>query len=257
MTPSVRKLSLTASNTALSFQPGQWVDFFIDGVDIVGGYSLTSTPTSLPELELAVKYSQHAPAHWVHTSASVGDVVEIRPGGSFFWDAEQHPPPLILVAGGIGITPLMSILRTAADHASKQQSEWSAPHTIQVLYSVRNAQEALFLHELQEIQKQFAGGCHLQVHVTGPRDQPAMSDAVEKQHGRIQAADLQAAVARAEARGPGDVARRLGSNRLDRDAHKAYPHIFVCGPPDMTDHLVATTEQFQLPSRNVHFERWW
>ena len=94
----------------------------------------------------------------------------------------------------------------------------------------------------------------LKAQLKGPN---IMSDAVEKQHGRIQAADLQAAVARAEARGPGDVARRLGSNRLDRDADKAYPHIFVCGPPDMTDHLVAATEQFQLPSRNVHFERWW
>ena len=38
------------------FRPGQWVDFFIPTVQIVGGYSICSPPGQLPELELCVKY---------------------------------------------------------------------------------------------------------------------------------------------------------------------------------------------------------
>ena len=43
---------------------------FIPGVDIVGGYSICSTPEQLlmnHQIQLAVKYSEHPPAHWVHT----------------------------------------------------------------------------------------------------------------------------------------------------------------------------------------------
>ena len=46
------------------------VDFHIPGADIVGGYSMCSSPLQLEKnktLELAVKYSTHPPAHWIHT----------------------------------------------------------------------------------------------------------------------------------------------------------------------------------------------
>ena len=45
------------------------VDFLIPNVQIVGGYSMCSAPFRLQTdklLELAVKYSDHVPAHWVH-----------------------------------------------------------------------------------------------------------------------------------------------------------------------------------------------
>jgi len=46
------------------------VDLFIPGVEKVGGFSMTSSPKKLSEegsLLLAVKYSDHPPAKWVHT----------------------------------------------------------------------------------------------------------------------------------------------------------------------------------------------
>ena len=49
------------------------VDFFIPEVKTVGGYSMCSGPELLEEkslLELAVKYSTHPPAYWVHTKVS-------------------------------------------------------------------------------------------------------------------------------------------------------------------------------------------
>ena len=46
------------------------VDMMIPGVETVGGFSMCSSPQLLQQsgvLDLAVKYSSHPPAHWVHT----------------------------------------------------------------------------------------------------------------------------------------------------------------------------------------------
>ena len=67
----------------VSFAAGQWVDFFIPGVEKVGGYSMCSAPSDLEEgrrMDLAVKASTWAPAAWMHNTAKVGDVVQMRVG---------------------------------------------------------------------------------------------------------------------------------------------------------------------------------
>lgn len=54
-----------------NFKAGQWVDFFIPGVEKVGGFSMCSCPGLLQKegvVELAVKNAQHPPAHWIHTA---------------------------------------------------------------------------------------------------------------------------------------------------------------------------------------------
>jgi ferredoxin-NADP reductase len=51
------------------FKPGQWVDVFIPGVSVVGGFSITSTPKRLKDsstIQLAIKKSEDPPAAWVH-----------------------------------------------------------------------------------------------------------------------------------------------------------------------------------------------
>lgn len=57
---------------AFRFRAGQWVDFFVPGLDKVGGFSMVSTPEDLPVLRLAVKKADFAPpARWVHHEAQV------------------------------------------------------------------------------------------------------------------------------------------------------------------------------------------
>ena len=57
LSPSTRGLLLEVQGK-LNFHPGQWVDMHIPGVDVVGGYSITSVPKDLPFLQLAVKASK-------------------------------------------------------------------------------------------------------------------------------------------------------------------------------------------------------
>ena len=114
ITPTIKELVLRLEER-VEFKAGNWVDFFIDqdGVTAVGGYSMCSIPSELPLLRLAVKASRHPPAAWCHARAEPGKRVKVRPGGSFFFDPAQGRGlrNLVLVAGGIGINPLYSILQ--------------------------------------------------------------------------------------------------------------------------------------------------
>ena len=124
LSPTVKKLVLKP-DPGVSFAAGQWVDFFIPGVERVGGFSMSSAPSQLEEegtLDLAVKASLAAPAHWVHTACKVGDTVGLRVGGNFF-----HPTPglsfphsILLVAGGVGINPLFSIMQQCKSLADQK-----------------------------------------------------------------------------------------------------------------------------------------
>ncbi|XP_065665876.1 oxidoreductase NAD-binding domain-containing protein 1 isoform X4 [Hydra vulgaris] len=69
ISPTIKLLNIYIENQKFDFKPGQWVDFHIPGINVVGGYSICSSPQLLKSdssLNLAVKYSTHAPAHWVH-----------------------------------------------------------------------------------------------------------------------------------------------------------------------------------------------
>lgn len=76
-------------------------------------------------MELAVKYSEWPPANWLHRQAKVGDRVSVRVGGDFHYpdkDTEAVPGhDLLLVAGGVGINPLASIIF----HLAGNTSAWS------------------------------------------------------------------------------------------------------------------------------------
>ena len=99
-----------------AFRPGQWVDFYAPGVDKPGGYSIASSPGQLARdgtFDVACKQSRtQGTSHWIHDGAKPGDEVRVRVGGEFFMSHEDGDAPLLMVAGGIGISPLCAMLET-------------------------------------------------------------------------------------------------------------------------------------------------
>ena len=113
-TPTIKSFDLDLGGRELGFKPGQWVDFFValEGAEAVGGYSITSSPSVQDSIGLAIKLDDgdHPVTNWLHKDAQVGDVVEISLGGDFYYTPDMDGP-VVLIAGGIGLTPLMSIIR--------------------------------------------------------------------------------------------------------------------------------------------------
>lgn len=143
-TPTVKSFRLA---TEISFRPGQWVDLYIDPPapgrqGILGGFSITSSPLRKDSIELAIKKipEGRASVH-MHERARVGDELTIDGGHGDFYYEPGMGNALVLVAGGIGITPLMSIIRFV--------DEKGLGASIALCYSARTPSELVFLEELK------------------------------------------------------------------------------------------------------------
>jgi ferredoxin-NADP reductase len=117
-TPRVTSFFLQPSQP-FAYRAGQHVDIRLtapDGYQARRSYSIASAPEAGETIELAIeKLDDGEVSPFFHEIAAVGDEVELRGplGGHFVW-ADSDGGPLLLVGGGSGVVPLMSMLRHRA-----------------------------------------------------------------------------------------------------------------------------------------------
>jgi NAD(P)H-flavin reductase/ferredoxin len=101
-----------ALGSAVDFIPGQYMELAVPGTDIRRAYSLANLPNWDGRLEFLIRLQPGgAFSTWLADTARPGDVLETRgPLGQFVLD-EASMQPRILVAGGCGLAPLLSMLR--------------------------------------------------------------------------------------------------------------------------------------------------
>lgn len=106
------KLELAADDWA-AFRPGQFFQIRVPGTDEYRSYSPSSTPGSLPVLEFLIRLLPGGVmSQWLSSQAKPDDILELEgPFGAFFLREELRGPH-ILVAGGTGLAPILSILDT-------------------------------------------------------------------------------------------------------------------------------------------------
>jgi ferredoxin-NADP reductase len=197
-TPKVKTFTL-ALPTWTPHLAGQHYDVRLtaaDGYQAQRSYSIASEPERAGELELTVERLEDGEVStYLHDVLVPGDLVEVRGpiGGYFVWQAAQGGP-LLLVAGGSGVVPLMSMIRHRAAQNSRVPTR--------LLFSSRTPEDAIYYDELERLRAAPDG---LEIFHTFTRAQPPGWTGYAR---RIDAAML------AEVAGP------LG---------KA-PQTFICGP---------------------------
>jgi ferredoxin-NADP reductase len=159
-TPTVKSFRLALPTPTFSFLPGQWVDLYIDDPDegeLIGGFSITSSPVHRDYIDLAIKKIPDGRASvYLHERVRVGDVVTIDGGYGNFYYRDGMSQALVLIAGGIGITPLMSMVR----HIDEAQLSVD----MSLFYSAATPLEFVFHEELQEVAARHANiRCHFTV----------------------------------------------------------------------------------------------
>ncbi len=132
------------------FKPGQYVSLTVpnllyqDDKGNMRSFSIASSPQDR-FLLIATRMSGSALKRTL-AEVALGMRVEVRgPLGSFTLPQDASRP-IVLVAGGIGITPFRSMVK----HATEQ----SLPHRLTLIYSNRTPQDAPFLEELQGWERQ-------------------------------------------------------------------------------------------------------
>jgi benzoate/toluate 1,2-dioxygenase reductase subunit len=106
------KLEL-AEGAWLDFKPGQFIQVRVPGTDVMRSYSPASTAADLPRIELLVRLLEDGVmSTWLRERAQPDDVLEIEgPFGNFFL-REKVSAPHIMVAGGTGLAPILSMIDT-------------------------------------------------------------------------------------------------------------------------------------------------
>ncbi|GJD47567.1 Propane 2-monooxygenase, reductase component [Methylobacterium crusticola] len=142
-TPRVRRLSL-AVGWERPFRAGQHVDVRLtapDGYQAQRSYSIASPPTRPGLIDLMVERLDDGEVSGFFADvAAVGDAIELRgPIGTFAWEPGQGGP-LLLVGGGSGVVPLLSMLRHRAEAAPEVPAL--------LLYSARTPEAVIARDEL-------------------------------------------------------------------------------------------------------------
>jgi ferredoxin-NADP reductase len=164
-TPRVRSVVMSVAGWP-GHTAGQHVDVRLtaaDGYQAQRSYSIASPPEAGELVTLTIeRIDDGEVSPFLAGELRAGDRIELRGpiGGYFVWDIAQGGP-VLLVAGGSGICPLMAMLR----HRTAQRSQIPT----RLLYSSRSLEDVIYREELDRLA---AAGTGLEVVDTLTRTQP-------------------------------------------------------------------------------------
>ncbi len=222
-TPSVKTFTLTLPEW-VAHRAGQHYDVRLtapDGYQAQRSYSIASQPERTGEIDLTVEYLEDGEvSSYMHQVLVPGDLIEVRGpiGGYFVWEADMGGP-LLLVAGGSGIVPLMSMLR----HRAAVRSTVPA----RLLYSSRTLEDVIYLKELDTLT---SSGPGLEVFHTLTRSQPEGWSGYSR---------------RIDRRMLGDVVGPLGRGA----------RVYICGPTPLVETAANALVELGIPQSQIRTER--
>ncbi len=138
----------------ITYQAGQFLTLLVSvqGKNERRSYSMSSSPlTDTPLIVTVKRIAGGVVSNYLNDTLKVGDTLQVMPpSGRFVFvpdvEAKRH---LVLIGAGSGITPLMSILKTALH---------GEPATdITLIYGNRHQQSVIFMQELEALQKMYVG----------------------------------------------------------------------------------------------------
>ena len=223
-TPSVKTFRLLPSSgdrfLPFTFVPGQFLNvaFWIGGARMNRSYSISSSPTQREYVDLTVRREPRgAVSRHIVDLLKVGDQIEAGgPVGKFTFTGTEADS-IVLIAGGVGITPMMSITRYLTERS------WAGD--IFFIYVCRTPADFIFADEVAALQR-----VNPKLHVAVTMSKPEGTDW----------------------KGPrGRITKELLTQTVPNLASR---RIHLCGPPSMMDAIKAILTELGVPPDHVKTE---
>jgi ring-1,2-phenylacetyl-CoA epoxidase subunit PaaE len=211
----------SALRDRFAFQPGQYLTLRaqVDGQDLRRSYSICAARGEQPRVGVR-RVPGGAFSSWLHQTLKVGDAIEVmEPEGRFGLALSKAPRHVLAVAGGSGVTPLLSILKSVL--ATDERTRCT------LLYGNRDSASTMFKEELEDLKNRYI--TRLAIHTVFSREQVDSP----LQSGRL---DREKVATLLRLAGPVDQA-------------------FVCGPHAMNDEMESALLAAGLPADRIHVER--
>ena len=223
-TPGVKTFRFTAMDGGpipFTYLPGQYLSVLpvLGGIKTPRSYTMASSPTQRHYCELTIKREAEGKgvSKYFHDGLQEGELVEVSgPTGKFTFTGKEAKN-VVLIGGGVGITPLMSYIRYLTD------SGW--PGDIFVLYTCRHVSDYIFRSELESLSARHPK-LHLVVTISRPND-----ERWDGLTGRLTKEVITQAVP--------DIATRL---------------VYVCGPDNMMKAVQGALLELDVPAAQVKTE---
>jgi ferredoxin-NADP reductase len=222
-TPDVKTFRFTPPEGGplpFSYLPGQFLSLTVRQNDkpVRRSYTIASSPSRRDCVEITVKrVEQGVVSGYLHDQVKEGDRLEVSaPFGSFTFTGKEAGS-IVLIGGGVGITPLMTVIRNLTDHC------W--PGDVFLLYSCRTPRDFIFREELDYLQHRYAN-LHVVVSMTR--------------------------AAGTEWKGPtGRLTKELIAQAVPNIASR---RVHLCGPPPLMEAVQAILAELGVPKEQVKTE---
>ena len=222
-TPDVKTFRMVCCHGGpipFSYLPGQFLTLTLPVGEkpIWRSYTLSSSPTQGYFCEITVKREDNGQgSRYLHDVVKEGDELKVQaPNGRFTFTGKEGDS-VVLIAGGVGITPMMSITRALTDMGWNGQMYF--------IVAARDPEHFIFRSELKQLQERYAN-----LHVFA-----AMSRLKEPADGYYS----------------GRLAKDLLAEWVPEIASK---WIHICGSPPMMDSTKHMLDELGAPKENIHLE---
>lgn len=205
-----------------NYEPGQFVIFSLSipgqEKNIKRSYTIASSPSQRDYVEITIKREEKGlVSRYMHDIVALNDMLDVKaPNGKFYFNGSETDS-VVLISGGVGITPMMSAVRYLTAQC------WQGD--IYFIFSARTTHDFIFEQELLYLQRRHSN-LHVLVSMTRAEGTTWMGP-----QGRLTA----------------DLIRSFVPQIESKVAH-------ICGPPAMMDAIFHMLLELGIPEQHIKTE---
>ena len=216
------KIDLDPAGEAINYAAGQYASLRQAGLDRDREYSFAAAPVAGGARQLTF-FVRHVPGgaftDWLFAEPRVGQPLQVSGPGGDFW-LRPDDAPLVFIAGGSGLAPILSILEAALQEGSTRDALF--------LFGARAQRDLYQVEAIQRIAAQWKGNFKF---VPVLSDEPADSG-WQGSRGLVTEYLVPAHVPELGAR-----------------------HAYLCGPPRMIDAAMTQLYAAGIPEAHIHYDK--